>query len=133
MNEKGSGKGMSALRVRSVGRANGRVLRAPFNRVAVVCLVVVLYSVHVRTGGVRADEPSGLAAAVALQDVVVAAIARSEKSVVSIARVADKGNGLADVQPNFFNGRQGLGGQQGPHDPEFVPTAFATGVVLAKA
>jgi serine protease Do len=79
-----------------------------------------------------ADEPSGLAAAVALEEVLIAAIARSEKSVVSIARVADKGNGLADTQPNFF-GRQGLGQQQqGPNDPEFVPTAFATGVIVGK-
>ena len=69
-----------------------------------------------------ADEPSGLAAAVALEDAVVAAIARSEKSVVSIARVAEKGPGLADVQPDLGLGRPGLGVPQGPQDPDFVPT-----------
>jgi serine protease Do len=80
----------------------------------------------------RADEPSGLAAAVALEEVLVAAIARSEKSVVSIARVADKGDGLADAQPRFFGGVARFGAPQGPHDPEFVPTSFATGVVVGR-
>jgi serine protease Do len=80
----------------------------------------------------RADEPAGLAAAAALEEVLVAAIARSEKSVVSIARVADKGVGPADMQPDFLLGRPRFGAPQGPHDPEFVPTAFATGVVIGK-
>ncbi|HEY1599641.1 MAG TPA: trypsin-like peptidase domain-containing protein [Pirellulales bacterium] len=79
----------------------------------------------------RADEPTGLAAAVALEDVLMAAIARGEKSVVSIARVADRVVPQGDVLPNFL-GRPGAGGQQGPGDPEFVPTAFATGVVVGK-
>jgi serine protease Do len=122
---------MSVLRTRSVGHDN-RPARstAACSVLAAGAIGALLFASP--SAVVRAEEPNGLAAAVALQDVVVAAIARSEKSVVSIARVADKGNGLADVQPNFFNGRQGLGGQQGPHDPEFVPTAFATGVVIGK-
>jgi len=79
----------------------------------------------------RADEPSGLAIAGAIEEAMAAAIARAEKSVVSIARVADKGNQAADIQPDFL-GRPRLGFPQGPHDPDFIPTGFATGVVVGK-
>ena len=56
---------------------------------------------------------------------------RSEKSVVSIARVADKGEAASDLQPDFM-GRGRFLGPPGPNDPDFVPTSFATGVVVGK-
>ncbi len=100
--------------------------------VAVVGVISLVAAILGRAPvSVQADEPTGLAAAVALEEVLVAAIARSEKSVVSIARVADKGGGVVDTQPNFL-GPPRLMGPQGPQDPDFVPTSFATGVVIGK-
>ncbi len=119
---KGTGAGMRGVRLHGLGSV-----------LCGACAALFLTATIAAWPGIaHADEPTGLAAAAALEDVLVAAIARSEKSVVSIARVVDKGNGLADVQPNFFMGRQGMAGQQGPNDPEFVPTSFATGIVVGK-
>jgi len=100
---------------------------------ALVCALLVCQAFSPTAGAVEAlsDEPTGMAAAVALEETLSAAIARSEKSVVSIARVADKGAAPGDVQPDFL-GRPRLGGLQGPNDPEFVPTSFATGVIVGK-
>jgi S1-C subfamily serine protease len=80
-----------------------------------------------------ADEPSGLAAAAAIESALVDAIAKTEKSIVAITRVdtdesaqqrsvtleAIPGGGLRPVQ-----------NPRSPSDPEFVPDAFATGVVV---
>ena len=60
-----------------------------------------------------AQEPSGLTAAMALEKAMVATIERCEKSVVAIAR-----------------DRRGLGERL--LDPEFIPTEFATGVVVGR-
>jgi S1-C subfamily serine protease len=62
----------------------------------------------------------------ALERVVARAIERGEKSVVSIARVSKAAHGetaLRDTIPN-------MRGPLGPADPEFVPSEFATGVVI---
>jgi serine protease Do len=85
-----------------------------------------------------AAEPSGLDAVMAFQQVMVDAIASSDRSVVSIARVAkaaDAAMSRADTQPILIPPAGGFEGRfnQGPPDPtnpEFVPSAFATGVVL---
>jgi serine protease Do len=82
-------------------------------------------------------EPSRLDAAIALQDAMVEAIARAEKSVVAIARVRKRGSaqpandlpgtGLrSDVPLGFFP-------EVNPTSPDFVPNEFATGVVFDRA
>ena len=60
-----------------------------------------------------AQEPSGLTAAIALEKAMVESIQRCEKSVVAIAR-----------------DRKGIGDRM--LDPEFIPTEFATGVVVGR-
>ena len=84
-----------------------------------------------------ADEPSGLQAAIALEQVLVEAIARAEKSVVAIARVRADVNRLdftdenADDRP-FVIPRFVLP-KPDPTNPEFVPNEFGTGVVVDRA
>ena len=77
---------------------------------------------------------SGLEAAAALEKAVVEAIARTERSVVAIARVRHERPGEAwsvEVRPDPFGGRRLLPGPlPKPGDPDFVPNEFATGVVV---
>ncbi len=72
-----------------------------------------------------------MAVAAALEETIVAAIARAEKSVVSISRVAHKAGDTVDIQPSFF-GRSRLGGPSHPSDPDFVAASFATGVIVGR-
>jgi len=78
-----------------------------------------------------AQEPSGLAALLALEDQLVRAIERSEKSVVSIARFDRKAADTrmsTELRPALVFGPEAR--PPDPTNPEFVPTNFATGVVL---
>jgi len=84
-----------------------------------------------------AADPSALESVTAFQQVIVDAIASSDRSVVSIARVAKVAEGdtaRADTQPNMIPFaavlNAGLNQPPDPTNPEFVPSAFATGVVL---
>ncbi len=61
----------------------------------------------------NAQQPSGLSAAVALEQAMVSTIEKCEKSVVAVARA-----------------REGLGDRL--LDPEFIPTEYATGVVVGR-
>ncbi|MBL9081259.1 MAG: trypsin-like peptidase domain-containing protein [Planctomycetales bacterium] len=89
-------------------------------------------------GSAGAQEPSGLQAAIVLEQLVVQAIERSEKSVVSIARFNSETAAAArDFRPDIFP-RPGLvmidpSAADNPTNPDFVPNAFATGVVVDKA
>lgn len=83
-----------------------------------------------------AQEPSGLQAAIVLEQVVVKAIERSEASVVSIARFNPE-SAARDI-PQVMFPRPGMQfvdplSSQNPTNPDFVPNAFATGVVVDKA
>ncbi len=83
---------------------------------------------------VLAEEPSGLQAAAAIESALVDAIASAEKSVVAITRVdadadpppspriAPLENGPGPTQP--LQSRASIG------DPDFIPDAYATGVVV---
>ncbi|MCA9271354.1 MAG: trypsin-like peptidase domain-containing protein, partial [Planctomycetales bacterium] len=62
-------------------------------------------------GRAAAQEPSGLAAALALEEATVAAVEKAEPSVVAVARA-----------------RKGLGPRL--LDPEFIPSEFASGVIV---
>lgn len=70
-------------------------------------------------------EPTGLEVVSAVEKVLADAIARCEKSVVSIARVSTEDPLALDAQPDFFAGRK-----PSPADPDFQPSAFATGVIV---
>jgi len=88
-----------------------------------------------------AQETTGIEAAVALENVLVRAIERSEASVVSIARFQREPGEVAGnpFQPEFIP-RPGvvinpLGdrGASQPSSPDFVPNEFATGVIIDKS
>jgi serine protease Do len=82
----------------------------------------------------KGQEITQFKAAVAMQDVLVAAIERAEKSVVAIARVRKGGRTvrIPDDSDNRFapNPRQfGLSDTM-PTSPDFIPNEFASGVVV---
>lgn len=87
-----------------------------------------------------AEEPSALQAAVALEAAMVQAIAQSERSVVSIARVSRGGElaggraPAAEFPPGVFvPGAPPQPERPDPTNPDFVPNEFGTGVVVDKA
>jgi serine protease Do len=82
-------------------------------------------------GLLRADEPTGLQAAVALEKVLVDVIAKTEKSVVAIARVrtAERGALLGAGQPPAFRGPL-IDIDADPTRPDYVPHEFGAGVVI---
>lgn len=95
------------------------------------CFAALLAAGHSPT---RAQEPSGPAAA--LEEAVVRAIGRAEKSVVAIALVpkarADDALRLEE-RPDPFGRRLGPSASPAPTDPDFVPSQYATGVVIDAA
>jgi serine protease Do len=81
------------------------------------------------------QEMSGPAALSALQDVMVTAIDKAQRSVVAIARVRKSERSLRapdDVADPLRLDAAPLGflGETNPASPDFVPNEFATGVVL---
>ena len=83
-----------------------------------------------------AQEPSAMALAAAMEQVLVKAIARAEISVVAIARVRkDRTEGALGLEdrPDAFGRRIGPAVVPKPTDPDFIPTEFATGVVVDAA
>jgi serine protease Do len=102
----------------------------PHVRLALTVLAVGLVAAAVPA---HAQDPSGLEVVAAMQEVVVDAIARAERSVVAIARVErpQAGEGLAlEFRPDPFGGRTGPLARPGPTDPDFIPNEFATGVIV---
>ena len=80
-----------------------------------------------------AQEPSGLQAAAAIESALVDAIAHSEKSVVAIARVdADDSAALRSttIELGPGGGLPQVQAPRSPSDSDFVPDAYATGVVV---
>ena len=79
----------------------------------------------------RSQEPSGLQAAVAIESLLVDAIAKAEKSVVAVARLRRP---PADASPaaGFLEGLSGEGAElfSDPTRPDYVPHDFGSGVVL---
>ena len=74
-----------------------------------------------------AQEPSGLEAAVALENALVKTIATAEKSVVAIARIRKEQPGDSvrkEFRPDPF------GNEIPPTDPRFVPNEYGAGVVV---
>jgi S1-C subfamily serine protease len=77
----------------------------------------------------RGQEPSGLEAVSALEDVMVKAIAAAERSVVAIARVRRNEEERLEIQSDMFNRLRPMAPPR-PGDPEFIPNEYATGVVV---
>ncbi len=81
-----------------------------------------------------AQEPDSLQAAMSIQEAVVNAIARAERSVVAIARV--RKTGLRGQIPDLAREEGPLNGSSAglmdasPTSPDFVPNEFGTGVVI---
>jgi serine protease Do len=94
-------------------------------------LAVALLTAIVSTS-TKAQEPTGLEAAAALEEVVIKAIAQTERSVVAIARVNRNGpEARGDGAPNLFN-RLRAPDSPAPGDPGFIPNEYATGVVVGE-
>ncbi|MHB9080945.1 MAG: trypsin-like peptidase domain-containing protein [Pirellulaceae bacterium] len=113
------------------GTDSGHCLR---RGVAIAVTSGLIFGLLVPTTG-RSQEPSGLEAAVALQDVMVSAIERAGKSVVAIARVrkGERNAGAPDDprSPLQFDAMPfGFLPDSNPTSPDFVPNEFASGVVL---
>ena len=81
-----------------------------------------------------AQEVPGLQILTAAQDAMADAIARSEKSVVSIARVVKRRDAPAtpafSLRGNRFGNLFPLDPPRDPRDPDFIPNEFSTGVVI---
>jgi serine protease Do len=104
-------------------------LRAPTAR-AVAALLVC--SVIGWQRPAAAEEPSGLQAALVIEQALMQAIARSEKSVVSIARVR-RSDTPRDGRSDLLNQLEqpfATANPIDPTDPDFVPNEFAAGVVV---
>src|SRR5690348_10306192 len=82
----------------------------------------------VATVPAAADEPSGLAAASAIQDAFVKAIETAEKSVVSISR--DKQPLAAPAEHRLPFGRERGFEAPAPGDAEWVPNEFGAGIII---
>ncbi len=111
----------------------GRVRRPRCGRLAPAVLVALAALAGPAAGS--GQEPSGPQALAALQDLMVTAIEKAERSVVAIARVRKAERGLR--APEDFAGplrldHSSLGflSEANPTSPDFVPNEFATGVVL---
>lgn len=78
------------------------------------------------------DSSSGLAVLAALETATVSAIERAESSVVAISRVRrDRAPGVAinPMQPGALT--VPFLAQQTPHDPDFIPSFFGSGIVIS--
>ena len=85
---------------------------------AAACACCLLPLSHPRS--LPAQEPSGPAVAAALENLLVDAIARSEKSVVAIARVDNDDAAQGQLKAII------------PSDPSYVPDGYGTGVIVGR-
>lgn len=99
-------------------------------RSAKICLFLAL-GCWASTAVLRAQEPSGLSAAAAIESLLVEAIAQAEKSVVAVARLR-KPTGDASPAADLLEGLGGEGADlfSDPTRPDFVPHDFGSGVVI---
>ncbi|MFV1967767.1 MAG: trypsin-like peptidase domain-containing protein [Pirellulaceae bacterium] len=97
-------------------------------------LAILSASVHVPREA-RADEPTGLGAALAMEQRLVDAIQRCEKSVVAVARVRKVNQEESATAPNppRLSLPTPFMGESSPLDPDFVPNEFGAGVVIDRS
>jgi len=83
-----------------------------------------------------AQKPSsGVGVAVAMENVLVEVIAKTEKSVVAIARVRREQPGEVfqfELRPDPFGRRLAPLALPQPTDPDFIPNQYGTGVVIGR-
>jgi serine protease Do len=82
---------------------------------------------------VNAQDVSGVEAVAAIEKTLVDVIARTEKSVVAIARVRKEQPGETfrlEIRPDPFDRRPILPSAPQPTDPDFIPNEYGTGVVI---
>ena len=98
-------------------------------------IVVAQGTAAQNTGAQGNLQPSGLQAALALQQVVVDSIGRAERSVVAIARERRSGGDGARREPPMADDgvRAAALTDKAPDDPDYVPHEFGTGVVIDRA
>jgi serine protease Do len=107
---------------------SGRLFARPFRAIWWVSGVALALVLGAWPSTVRADDVQGLAAATALERVLIDVIHRVEPSVVSIAR----------VRPNAGTGRinsfeldpENRQDSDRPESPDFIPNEFGAGVVI---
>jgi S1-C subfamily serine protease len=95
--------------------------------------VVLAAALATGTGNARARELDGIEVAKAMEEVLVEVIGRAERSVVAIARVRRElpEEGVEfEFRPEAFGRQFVRPGAPQPTDPDFIPNAFATGVVV---
>jgi serine protease Do len=96
-----------------------------------LCWLLLIPLLGIASRMATAQEPSGLQAAMAMESLLVEAIARAEKSVVAVARLRKP---AADASPaaGFFEGLSGEGAElfSDPTRPDFVPHDFGSGIVI---
>ena len=101
------------------------------NRISLIASVVLCGSL---VFPLRAQEsPSGLDAAAAIEKTFVDVIARTEKSVVAIARVRRERLGEVfqlELRPDPFGRRPMPLAPPQPTDPDFIPNEYAAGVFV---
>jgi serine protease Do len=102
-----------------------------FVALTAICLGAARLSWSAEPPSDKEREYNAPEAAASLEKVLVDAIARSEKSVVAIARVRRSAEAKsADVRPDAFNRAIRPLNPPQPTDPDFIPNEFATGVVI---
>jgi serine protease Do len=103
------------------------------NRISSITILILC---AVLAGSVRAQEPSSaLDAASAIEKTLVDVIARTEKSVVAIARVRRERAGETfqlETRPDPFGRRPVPLMPAQPTDPDFIPNDYGTGVVVGR-
>ena len=127
------------IRIRKKGRAFSaaaafRGLRAQANcQLFSLLFALIACSLPGLTDGAAAQESSGLQVAATVEKALVDAIARTEKSVVAIARVRKDLPGEAirfEFRPDAFGRRSIPTVPTQPTDRNFVPNEYGTGVVV---
>lgn len=102
--------------------------------IRIVALLILSVSL---CSSLRAQEPrSGAEAAVAIEKALVDVIARTEKSVVAIARVRKEQPGETfqmEFRPDPFGRRPTPLAPLQPTDPDFIPNEYGAGVVVDRA
>jgi serine protease Do len=102
------------------------------HRILFLCTILTLWG---NAGGLLCaqEPPSSVEAAAAIEKVLVDVIARSEKSVVAIARVRKERPGETfqlETRPDPFGRRPAPLASPQPGDPDFIPNEYGTGVVV---
>ncbi len=120
-----------------INRTEEHLLRAPWLRTGWLGLLAVSLAIgHGSSSRAEEGGPSGLALAVAMEQALVRAIARAESSVVAVALVHKRQPGDAfptESRPDPFGRPREPIAPPDPTDPEFMPSKYATAVVIDRS